>query len=245
MKILLVENDPATAGKIENMLKKDDISVEISSTVKEAITYLKLNNDISIILSEISFPGLDGYDLLKFKKSEARLKKIPAIIMSAAYDQSSVLNCVSMGALDYIVKPFSEQTFLSKIEKARRHIFKSVLLVDDDEITLRLLQKTLARDGYNSIVSSDGKSAIKLLSDQKDNIGMIISDIEMPEMNGFELLEEVKQDYPEIPIIMITGKNEKTAKEKAIETGADGFIARPFNNTDIIDLVNSVMTQNK
>lgn len=239
MKILLIENDPIIARMIENILIKNQCTVIVTTSIKEATAKLNQFKDIDIIISELVFPEQSGFDLLKYLKSFPRLSKIPSLIISAVYDQPSVLKCISMGAADYILKPVTEDMLISRIDKIKSKIARTVLLVDDDEVMIGLLQKTLEREGLESVATNNGKMALEKLEDPKNNIGIIISDIEMPEMDGLDLLKAVKKDYPDLPVILITGKGGRFNRNDVEDAGADGYITKPFKNTDIILTVKS------
>ena len=97
----------------------------------------------------------------------------------------------------------------------------------------------LEREGLESVATNNGKMALEKLEDPKNNIGIIISDIEMPEMDGLDLLKAVKKDYPDLPVILITGKGGRFNRNDVEDAGADGYITKPFKNTDIILTVKS------
>jgi len=106
------------------------------------------------------------------------------------------------------------------------------LLVVDDEIMMRnLLEKILLRDGYNVLLAEDGKRALEVLS--RKGVDIIISDMKMPRLNGFELLKAVKQDYPDIGVIMMTAYGDTYTVKDALLLGADEYITKPFKSYEI------------
>ncbi len=108
---------------------------------------------------------------------------------------------------------------------------KTVLVVDDERVIRNLLRRTLDREGYRVVTASDGVEALERLSGTR--IDIVISDIMMPNMDGMELLVEIKCNYPLIPVILITGFSGKFTGKQAMEAGAEDFIVKPFKNHDI------------
>lgn len=111
-----------------------------------------------------------------------------------------------------------------------------VMVVDDDPMLLSLLTDTLNAIGYSSVSVPDGESAVKVLQD-RGNIDIIISDINLPGIDGLELVRRVKRISPDIPVILITGVSMNGIRSRAYQEGADGFLDKPFR----ISVVESMM----
>jgi DNA-binding NtrC family response regulator len=107
----------------------------------------------------------------------------------------------------------------------------SILVVDDEAMMRSLLEKILTRDGYNVYTAEDGRAALKTLEEQ--NISIIISDLRMPEVDGFELLKLVQRDYPGIAMIMMTAHGDTYTVKDALLLGADEYITKPFKSFEI------------
>jgi DNA-binding NtrC family response regulator len=107
----------------------------------------------------------------------------------------------------------------------------TILVVDDEEMMRALLTKILSRDGYKIVTAEDGQAALEVLAAQP--ISIIISDIKMPRLNGFELLKTVKTQYPEIGIIMMTAYGDTFTVKDALLLGADEYITKPFKSFEI------------
>ena len=106
----------------------------------------------------------------------------------------------------------------------------SILIVDDDEFNARLLNRFLEKDGYQGVVVAvNGREALDLV--RSTSFDLILLDIEMPEMDGIEVLQALKSDMRlrEVPVIMISGVDEVETVAKCIEMGADDFVRKPFN----------------
>ena len=118
-----------------------------------------------------------------------------------------------------------------------------VLVVDDSSTMRRILTNCLREAGYNeAIQASDGVEALDVLSKDKD-VGLIIADWHMPNMDGFTLLQEVKNNKStkSIPVIMVTTQAEKQSVMEALKTGASSYVVKPFTPEVIKDKITEVI----
>jgi len=107
----------------------------------------------------------------------------------------------------------------------------SILVVDDESMMRNLLERILSRDGYRVLSAEDGQDALRVLD--KEPVNIIISDLKMPRMNGFDLLKVVKKDYPGIAMIMMTAYGDTYTVKDALLLGADEYITKPFKSFEI------------
>ncbi len=111
---------------------------------------------------------------------------------------------------------------------------KTVLAVDDEKHIVRLVQINLQRGGYNVVTASDGKQALDMIETNPPD--MVISDVMMPQMDGFELLKRLKQNpvTRELPIIMLTAKAMDSDVYEGWRAGADVYLTKPFNPQELL-----------
>jgi YesN/AraC family two-component response regulator len=114
-----------------------------------------------------------------------------------------------------------------------------ILVVDDEEMMRELLVDVLTMEGYTVETAEDGKVALEIL--KRALPSLVISDIKMPRMNGFELLRAVKESFPSMRIIMMTGYSDDFTVKDALRLNADEYIIKPFNTRDISSVVRSVL----
>lgn len=107
----------------------------------------------------------------------------------------------------------------------------SILVVDDESMMRSLLERILTRDGYKVTSAEDGQDALRVL--EGTPVDIIISDLKMPRMNGFELLKAVKQKYPGVAMIMMTAYGDTYTVKDALLLGADEYITKPFKSFEI------------
>jgi CheY-like chemotaxis protein len=108
----------------------------------------------------------------------------------------------------------------------------TVLVADDDSLIRTIFTEIIRGEGFESVEADNGQKALDLVNSQK--IDLIFSDMNMPVMNGFELLVAVKREHPQIPITVITGFNSTYREEDAMAAGADAYITKPFKVEDIV-----------
>ena len=106
-----------------------------------------------------------------------------------------------------------------------------ILVVDDEISILQLIQMTLELENYEVMTAKTGLDALNILS--KENIQLIILDAMLPDINGFNLIPKIK-NISDIPIIMLTAKNDINDKILGLQLGADDYITKPFNSTELI-----------
>lgn len=107
----------------------------------------------------------------------------------------------------------------------------SILIVDDEEMMRNLLNRILSREGYKIRSAEDGVVALEVLKAEK--VDIILSDMKMPRMNGFELLKIVKNEYPKIGVIIMTAYGDTYTVKDALLLGADEYITKPFKSYEI------------
>jgi DNA-binding NtrC family response regulator len=118
---------------------------------------------------------------------------------------------------------------------------KSKILVVDDEDALRtVLSGELASEGYDVKTAGDGDEAIQNL--QKENFDLVLLDIKMPRLNGFEVLKFVKEKYTKTKVVMLTGFADLKNAIESKKLGAEDFISKPYDLVDLLTTVERVLT---
>ena len=112
-------------------------------------------------------------------------------------------------------------------------------MVDDESRMRKLVHDFLAREGYEVLEAGDGEEALDIFYQQKD-IALLVLDIMMPRINGFEVCREIRQTS-KVPIIMLTAKGETFDKVLGLEMGADDYIVKPFDSKELVARVKAVL----
>lgn len=112
---------------------------------------------------------------------------------------------------------------------------KKVLSVDDSGVMRRIIGRTVDVLGYGFLEASNGLEALEVVAKNHEDIALIILDVNMPEMDGFEVLGKLKKDkaYKSIPVMMLTTESERSRIVEAIQAGAVNYICKPFQSEDL------------
>ncbi len=108
---------------------------------------------------------------------------------------------------------------------------KTILIVDDEKNIVDILRFNMRKEGYDTLEAYDGKSALRLV--ESENPDLVLLDVMLPEMDGFEVCRHIRQHNLTIPIIMLTAREEETDKVLGLELGADDYITKPFSIREV------------
>ena len=115
-----------------------------------------------------------------------------------------------------------------------------ILVVDDEERMRQLVADFLSRNSFQVIEAENGREAVEIFFDRKDEISLIILDVMMPVMDGYQVLREIRP-YSKVPIIMLTAKGEERDELQGFELGADEYIAKPFSPKILVARVDAIL----
>lgn len=207
MPLILIVDDEVPAREIlASYLEPEGFRVEIACSAAEAVAKARELQPDAITL-DILMPNSNGFEALLSLKSASDTANIPIIVVSILDQQKMGF---ALGAADYLVKPVDKGLLLQTIRKYTQPLTIAeslILVVDDDPLTLDLLETTLHSAGYKTQTALSGKAALATLAHARFN--GILLDLVMPEMDGFEVLEHVKHDaaLKDIPVIILTAKS--------------------------------------
>ena len=199
--ILVVDRDPEVADLIDTYLSRRGYGVVKAHTADEALVAALRYKPRAITLDVILDEG-DGFELLHRLKESPDTANIPVVVLSIVCDEGR--SC-RMGAANYLEKPIDQSRLLNMINDIVGTISSPVaLVVDDDRDVVKMLSETLKRKGFAVAKAYDGAEAIASLEQRIPDI--IVSDLKMPKMDGYELIQRVKTtaDWAHIPIVVMT-----------------------------------------
>lgn len=234
-RLLLVDDDPVMLRIIQGMLSKggyESISVD---SVKQAIKTLEKDPTIELVISDVNMPKSGGFELLRIMSCSPRLANIPVILCTSHSDPDTLLRGMRAGAKDFLVKPFDAEILIARVQKNIHHGKRTVLLVEDEQLVREKIGGIIEREGFTVVLCETAEDGLEALV--KKRIDLVVSDIGLPGMTGLDFIKLVKERFGNIPVAFITGLSEKYSREVAIKCGADGYITKPFRNTEIIRML--------
>ena len=233
MLILIIEDDPVARSLVEEHLAKAGYTTRSAASVRAAVAHLESAARADLIICDIMLPDQNGLVFVNWLRRDRRYNKIPVLMCSALRDEDMVRQSLQLGVLDYMAKPIHPATLLEKVGKALEKSIHPILLVDESDIVLEHIERTLQRNGYSAIKASSGDEAVKLMEANK--VTAVISGALPHGMSGFDLLIEVKSRDPLIPVLMITDRDGMAQKLDVMSEGADGYVVKPFSNLDLVN----------
>ncbi len=115
-----------------------------------------------------------------------------------------------------------------------------VLIIDDDKELCALMKKCIEQEGLSAVVAYGGAAGLRLLDDNKESCSLIILDVMMPDMDGFQVLQKIRETS-NIPVLMLTAKSDEDDKVFGLRLGADDYLTKPFGINELMARVNSLI----
>ncbi len=213
--VLAIDDDPEALEIIERMLVKAGLSVVTAGSAEDG---LRLAHEIrpSVITLDVVMPDMDGWSVLRALKADPVLADIPVVMLTMVDDKSQAF---ALGATDFLTKPVEREQLLQVVERCQRpDERRTVLIVEDDEPTREVMARTLAKSDYRVLQAGNGREALDHLA--VENPGLILLDLMMPVMDGFDFLLEMRThpDWLSIPVVVVTAKD-LTDEERDVLNG--------------------------
>jgi signal transduction histidine kinase/CheY-like chemotaxis protein len=213
--VLVVEDDPRDMALYEKYLQGSGFQVIPAQTVKEARYVLKQFRPMAVVL-DILLPEEDGWAFLIEMRRDEATRDIPVLVVTIVDDQHD--KGMMLGADDYCVKPIERQWLLDEL-KALDPVEK-ILIIDDEEADRYTFKKLLAGTRYTVIEAASGQEGLRRAHEEGPQV--IFLDLVMPEMSGFEVLDQLKSDPAtrDIPVIIYTGRHLEEEERSRLMAGA-------------------------
>jgi CheY-like chemotaxis protein len=200
--VVVVDDDPTVHDLLSQLLTREGYAVALAATGVEGLNLVRELKPAAIIL-DIKLPDLDGWTVLAALKGSPELADIPVIVLTIVDDRA---RGYALGAAEYLVKPIDRKRLRTMLEKycGRQG---QILLVEDDELTRETTRDLVVRHGFTVVEAANGREALDRLAEGLPDL--ILLDLLMPEMDGFEFLDEVRQRpaWRIVPVIVLTAKD--------------------------------------
>ncbi|OQP61895.1 hybrid sensor histidine kinase/response regulator [Niastella vici] len=259
--ILVVEDNEVDASQIVKLLSTDNMQVTLAETGEKAMHDIN-SRDFDCIILDYSLPDLPGQDLVNLV-AENKPRLTPVIMYSAREFNKKELQQLNNVSSKILLKGVNslehllEETVLhlhinhKDLQAEKRKVIenirkkediltgKNILVVDDDVRNLFALTTVFERYNINVITAESGKEAINIIRDDNPKIDMVLMDIMMPEMDGYETTQKIRREHKNstLPIIAVTAKAMKGDRQKCIEAGASDYITKPLKIDQLLSLM--------
>ena len=257
-RLLIVEDNAAEQMSIRELLGHDDIEILTSDTGAGALSTLR-DSPCDCVVLDLRLPDMSGFEVLDHIRNDESLSNVPVVVftgreLSAKEDaelhtmaRSIVVKGVELPErlldetslfLHRVITelPVEKQRMLEKLNSSDEDLVgKTALLVDDDARNIFALSSVLERRGMKVLTATTGHEAIAL-AESNSNIAIVLMDIMMPQMDGYQTIGVIRQNpsFGRLPIIALTAKAMKGDREKCLEAGASDYLAKPVNTEQLL-----------
>jgi CheY-like chemotaxis protein len=259
--LLVVEDDPAEREGILKLIGDGDVRSTAVGTAREALDALQAGRFDCMVL-DLRLPDMGGLELIETIRKRPSLRELPIVVYAAedlVRDQAPRLEELAESVIikgEKSPERLLDETalFLHRVEanlpESKRRILRQVrgsdpilagrkvLIVDDDARNLFALTSLLERQQMQVLIAENGQEALAVL-DQDPGVDLVLMDIMMPEMDGYEAMRAIRrmEQFRATPIIALTAKAMKGDRENCIEAGASDYIAKPVDSDQLLSLL--------
>ena len=236
--VLVIDDDPAQRNLLERYLTREGFCVRTASGGEAGLHLARQLRPLAITL-DVMMPDMDGWSVLTALMADEALREIPVIMVTMVDDPAKGF---TLGAAEYLTKPVNRKR-LSQILKRYIATNHSVLVVEDDPTTRSMTRSILEREGWTVSEAENGRLALEFLKNQRPTL--ILLDLMMPEMDGFEFAEHMHlhPEWRSIPLVVVTAKDLSPEERLRLNGSVEAVLHKATNSRDsVLDQVRVVVT---
>ncbi len=245
--ILVADNDPAVKERIEPFLSHAGYEVVIAASAQEALRKAVQLQPLAVLI-DTQLPPNGGSGLVYDLRRESKTKDIPIVLTSKVNKESLAFD---IGQADFLTKPIDRQQLLQMMVKfdlladgkRGKKTPSSILIVDDDPQNIRLIKAMLKPFNIEVMVADGGKAGVEMALKKKPDL--IILDLMMPEVDGFDVVSRLKEDpaASQIPILIYTAKNITSEDRERLQGNIQSIIQKgDFGKDRFLEMINNLQT---
>lgn len=244
-RILIIDDSQAMRSALIKTLRDKGFQFEQAENGIAGLQKVKQGR-FDLIITDIDMPAMDGFTFCKTLRDEALATTTPVVILSSHDKESDIEHGFEVGASAYLSKtdaqdylPELVNRLLQKSSLIRRRL---ILIVDDSPVIIGVLRDGLTKEGYQVVTAENGKRALEKLEIIKPDL--IISDLNMPEMDGLAFCSAVHQkpSLASIPFICMSSEGDRGKMRHALQSGASTYIIKPFNINQLVVTVEKLLS---
>jgi CheY-like chemotaxis protein/signal transduction histidine kinase len=259
--LLVVEDDPAEQMSIAELIGAEDVEISAATTGAEALSKMR-EKAFDCVVLDLRLPDISGFDLLTEIQQDPKLRETPIVVFTGRELTDNEEGELRKKAKSIVLKgvrsperlldetalflhrviadmPASKQQMIENLHQSDEPLQgRKVLVVDDDIRNIFALNSLLERHNMQVVSATNGQDAIDLV-EETDDLSLVLMDIMMPEMDGYETIRRIRTNpkFRYLPIIALTAKAMKGDREKCLEAGASDYVAKPVNTDQLLSLV--------
>jgi CheY-like chemotaxis protein len=259
MKILVVDDSNMIRQTIRKELEAGGYEVIEAKNGLEGLTKVASPSPPDLVTLDIEMPKLDGFDTCQ-KLREERYSRffshcpdnlIPVIFVTGNDTMDDRKRGFKLGAADFISKPFPEGAILSAVDKilkpAQMVQGMTALVVDDSGVARHIVVEYLKREGLNILQAEDGLEALDMLRQQAKDVDMVITDLNMPRMDGCQLARSIRGELGlnDLPVIFLTASSDESELLEVFKSGATDHLVKPFAKEELLARIRVHLERNR
>ncbi|MEW6079715.1 MAG: response regulator [Thermodesulfobacteriota bacterium] len=243
--ILVIDDSAAIRHRLIKLLEPLNASFEQAENGRQALDIIN-SKPFDIILTDIEMPEMNGIELCRRLKKKDDTRDIPVVVVSSLDSEEDIEKGFEVGATYYIAKNDVYTDLYNVVEgilfRSNRNSNQIILVVDDSATIRNIVERGLKSAGFKVMIAENGRRAMEILADHIPDL--ILSDIDMPEMNGFEFCETVHADqrFSGIPFIVMSAKNDRGHMNRMLQHGAASYVTKPFNIDSLVLQIEEVLS---
>jgi len=257
---LVVDDDPINSSLLENIMRALSFSVSCVASGSQALAEMERaihehEPPYDLVLLDWKMPDLDGFETARAIQANPLLTPTPILIMVTAYGQENILHQAETMKLDgFLVKPITSSMLLDMITEVmqRRNLLpvipkaivpvspdslkgKCVLLVDDHSASRETMSRIIELAGMKVLTAANGQEAVQSVKQHGDQLNIVLMDVEMPIMDGYQAAQMIRQTtpYSQLPIIALTAQALPEDYEKSLQAGMNAHLVKPITPQDL------------
>ena len=265
VRVLVVDDNPTNLRILEAMLNRWGMEPTLVEGGEQALAELARSFEegkpYSVILTDVHMPKMDGFGLVERIRKMPEFSTATIMMLTSAGQQGDAARCRELGVAAYLLKPVRKSDLRDAIARVlgvheptgavqpktamslqagkNPAVRLRVLLAEDNPVNQLLVQRLLVKRGHSVVVASTGLEALDLL--QRENVDVVLMDIQMPEMDGLEATKAIRSresdGRPRMPVIALTAHAMKGDREKCLAAGMDAHLSKPIRPAELDEVL--------
>jgi CheY-like chemotaxis protein len=237
--ILVTDDNPMIIEVIRDILEDAGYAVAEASGGAEALRLARLLQPALMTL-DVMMPDLDGFDVIQVLRNDPITRDLPVLFVSAVPEPE---RGAALGGSGFLLKPFAPEALLEQVRQLIGAQVMRVLVVEDDNHVRPVLARLIERGGFEVAQAADGHAALEMLPQVQPDL--ILLDIRMPGMDGYEVLRRIKSDstYLHIPVVVLTASDlGAAARQRVIDLGAALYLEKPIGSEELLAEIERILS---
>jgi CheY-like chemotaxis protein len=273
MQVLVVDDNATNLNILGETLTRWGMMACLAEDGASALRELQLAQEqghpFALVLTDAHMPGMDGFELAERIKRDRRFTETSVVMLTSAGEPGDSTRCRQLQVEAYLTKPIEQAELRETLQMAIGQRPKSgvelsteaqaarlqrthgptrlrILVAEDNPVNQLLATRLLERRNYELVIAGNGLEALEALENQWDKgFDLILMDVQMPEMNGFEatriIRERERKQGGHIPIIAMTAHAMKGDRERCVAAGMDGYVSKPIQVRELYAVIDEVV----